>query len=579
MDQKKHSKSLSIRVLFLLSMTLITISSFGVVPMSPYPTYQSPSTFWQGAQYEIPSSAADFNAQIDNDFYDMRYNYNINCLNLYGLENLTTAKLDKIFDKLKELGMQCVVRIEWYDKSWFNFEIDDANRMVNDKYLPLINYVCAHLRRTEVAYFALNVPVDDQEVVNLHFGGSRTGEWITRQPAFARQLVSRVKDACTLVGWNDPKTYVSIFYGWDVTYPVPVYDNLGATGVFLNNYTYPQNYDKNNAKDENNPDSVIINTAVLRKGMSKLYSQYGNMNKIIEYGFHTAEFNNGVLPDQIAGLVRTKAAKQKGLRATTAYYTTSSEWAGKGVKGTQYFGWNLLKEEGNPLTLMDWCLKYPVTGISEAEVNSLSGGSSVLSDTRASASKAVQGFTVTNAAVTVYHATRATSLTIRYACSGTGYLSLYVNGTFNQRITFPSTGSYSGGTYSTKTVTVNIPRNASVKLKRDANDNRVTVDYFNLGTLKSAEVIDDNNAFAENTPSDAGISAFPNPFSQELEIRLTENAEFNRLKVFDQLGQLIEDKNVKGLSELKLGSQYKKGSYVLQLISDREIESKLVIKK
>jgi alpha-L-fucosidase 2 len=56
---------------------------------------------------------------------------------------------------------------------------------------------------------------------------------------------------------------------------------------------------------------------------------------------------------------------------------------------------------------------------------------------------------------------------------------LYVNGTKNQDITFPSTNSWST-TYATKTVSVTIPAGATLALSNDPGDAGTNLDYVQV---------------------------------------------------------------------------------------------------
>lgn len=104
----------------------------------------------------------------------MRYCYNINMVNLYGWNGFdsgdSTANKDALFAELKRLGMKVVVRIEAYNASSFAFRESDLEYVFNT-YNKLIAYVCAPERREQVAYFSLNMPVDDG-AVHKNLGGN-----------------------------------------------------------------------------------------------------------------------------------------------------------------------------------------------------------------------------------------------------------------------------------------------------------------------------------------------------------------------------------------------------------------------
>lgn len=557
-----------------LMLVLSTSSMFAVVDMTPYPTYRAPSTFWQGAQYEL-APGKDFAERIAHDLPEMKNNYNINCLNLYALETLSTQQLDVLFNKLSDLQMQAVVRIEWYDPAWMNFEPADADMIINH-YSSLIQYVSSSARRAQVAYFLLNVPVDDPAVTDQfktdqYSNGRDNPAWASSQVTFVQSFVSKMRAKCNSYGFTTAKQYVSVFYGWDYAYPIPSYASSNADGYDLWNVTYPQ--DKTNPPDENQSDAVIINQSRLQIGMNKFMQQYPTQSKVVEYAFHTSEFNGGVNPNQDAGLVKTKAAKQKGLRATNAYYNSSSF---TGMRGTQYFGWNLLKEEGTPLVLLDWCLDYPKKNTVEAENSSLYGSATSYSDAPASNGKGVSGIDGTGDAVAVFNVTKSNSFQIRYACSGNGQLSLYIDGQYKQKVSFSSTGAWTGA-YSIVTVTVDVPWNATIRLQFDSGDHAANIDYFVLGdgSLKIGNDMTDNPE--HNTSSN--ISIYPNPFETELKVVLSETSKFKTLHIMDEAGRLIEVKNIEGLRESTIGTSYKPGLYWLQFISPVEVKSKTVIKK
>ena len=472
---KKMIKSKLIIVALLVS----NGSALTATDITPYPDYQTPTTFWQGAEYEL-KTGKDFDARIKHDLQDMKYNYNINCLNIYGMENITTTQLDNLFCELKTLGMQTVVRIEWYEASWMNFETADADQVINH-YNSLIQYVCDASRRDQVAYFALNVPVDDPDVA-AHFvtngypDGRSNPFWASNQITYVNYFVSQMRNICNSYGFTDAKQYVSVFYGWDYSYPTPSYANSNADGYFFNNYSYPQN--SSFPPDETQPDSILINKTRLQIGMNKFMAQYPNaeQGKVIEYGFHTSEFNGGVIPNQTAGLVKTLAAKQRALKATTIYYNSSGF---QGMKGTQYFGWNLLKDEGTPPALMDWCLDYPKNGKIEAESATLYGHVRVYTDADASNGEGVTDLNYTGDALAIFNITQSPSFQIRYACDGNSQLSLYLNGQYIQKINFPTTGAFTG-MYDTVTIDMSIPSGATIRLQRDTGDNTVNIDYIQL---------------------------------------------------------------------------------------------------
>ncbi len=76
----------------------------------------------------------------------------------------------------------------------------------------------------------------------------------------------------------------------------------------------------------------------------------------------------------------------------------------------------------------------------------------------------------------------SSQLTIRY-CSAlnNAKLSLYINGSHNQDVTFSNTGKwYGSGAYTEKTISVNIPDGATIKFQYDSGDVAANIDYIIL---------------------------------------------------------------------------------------------------
>ena len=116
-------------------------------------------------------------------------------------------------------------------------------------------------------------------------------------------------------------------------------------------------------------DDTLINKLRLAVSVNKYRSQYAGKPLVMEFGFHTMEYNDGKKPNQTAGLVANKAAKQRAIKATIAYYRTVPEF-----RGALYFGYNLYKKEGNPAAVMDWTLQYPDDEQPAATTSSTSTG-------------------------------------------------------------------------------------------------------------------------------------------------------------------------------------------------------------
>lgn len=271
-----------------------------------------------------------------------------NTVNFYGLEH-AQSQWERVFRELARLNMQAVVRIEDYGPD-FSFSKQDIP-LILQRYQTLMDFVCLPGNRAQIAYFSLNMPVDDGRVTD-RLGGVNALLCTERQKEYASAFVSAVRMETHRRGFHNVKLYLSVFYGWDGSYHIPSYAQAGADGYFVNNYSYP-------AKDGQAPalpaaDAQLINQARLEKAVRHFQKQYPGMPLVIEFGFHTLEYNGGRWPNQTAGLVADRAAKRRAIEATLRYYETVPEY-----EGFLYFGYNLYKEEGDPPAVMDWTLVYP----------------------------------------------------------------------------------------------------------------------------------------------------------------------------------------------------------------------------
>jgi len=118
----------------------------------------------------------------------------------------------------------------------------------------------------------------------------------------------------------------------------------------------------------------------------------------------------------------------------------------------------------------------PDTGKYEAE-NALLNIASVSQDPVASNSSEVSGMSP-GASITFAKVRAGTRLDIRYCTQNNpGKLSLYVNGVLNQDVILPSTNSWNG-VYAIKSVAVQIPQGAAIKLQVNPGDSGANIDYI-----------------------------------------------------------------------------------------------------
>lgn len=315
--------------------------------ITPYRENVSTDKFFNGTTYVLEEHQ-DMDSFLDYEFGRLRNSYNINTVTIYGLESFGESTWNALFKALKKYDMQLVVRIEGYDSD-FAFRATDADKMIN-RCIQLIEYCSRSENKERIAYFALNVPVDDP-VVQKNAGGLNTSKWKNAQLVFVKAFVEKMRKTTSALGFSDAAMYLSVFYGWDNTFDIPSYAEAGADGYFINNYSYP----KRGVPNSSMSDGDIINADRLSISMKRYKSQYENSPVVMEWGFHTVDYNNGMVPNQTAGVVQDLETKQRAMKATVDFYQDNWEM----VRGCLYFGFNLLKEEGNPPSVMDWCLYYP----------------------------------------------------------------------------------------------------------------------------------------------------------------------------------------------------------------------------
>jgi hypothetical protein len=318
--------------------------------MTPYAGPVPAERFLQGAALDL-AAVTDPPAELPAQLQRMRDGYHVNAVTVYGLERWTgprAAYRDVLFRELDRLGLRIVVRIEAYAADTFAFTPADVDQIAT-AHDELFRYLADPGRSGLIEYFALNMPVDDARV-QRRLGGINSTVARERQVEFAAALVARVRG--TLAGLGVPRTpvYLGVFYGWDNTYDLPSYGPARADGYFLTNYSYPGR----EIADERSAEPALINEDGLRTALGAFTRQYPDAPAVIEYGFHTVEHNGGAVPAQTAGLVRSAAAKQRALLATTAFYCANYP----AVRGTMYFGYNVFKTEGEPPAVLDYALDY-----------------------------------------------------------------------------------------------------------------------------------------------------------------------------------------------------------------------------
>ena len=402
--------------------------------MTPYAESADPETFWNGATFELQRTE-NTNEWITRELERMHDRYHINTVTIYGLENFDDAGSDEykthLFNELKRLDMRAVVRIESYDAENFAFTKEDAAKVM-ESHRALVQFVSKPENRDQVAYFALNMPVDDG-TVQANLGGVNSETSKKNQVTYAEEIVRLMREETAACGFEDAKMFLSVFYGWDNTYDIPSYASAGADGYFINNYSYPEGKIPT-AEDD---DATLINADRLSISMETYRSQYGDAPVVIECGFHTMEYNGGEATNQTAGLVADVAAKRKAMRAMVEFYQQNYPE----VRGILYFGYNLFKEEGNPPTVMDWSLEYPTRDTMPAAEGLPENGAKSVED-----ASSLNGWVVELPAaedgLTFTECPPVQQLIIRYRADKDAELGLYSGGQLKKTVTLPASSDY-----------------------------------------------------------------------------------------------------------------------------------------
>jgi hypothetical protein len=291
--------------------------------------------FLRGATLDLDGIETDPSA-LDDRLRSMRDRYRIDTVGVYRLD-----AGDAFFAALDRLRMSAVLRLEEYDPDGFAFTAADADRLLA-RYTPLLSHAAAPGRRERVAYLAVNMPLDDPRV-QVRLGGANSPLSVARQVEYASAVVARLHEVVPGI-----PIYLGVFYGWDGAFRPPSYRAAGADGYFLTNYSYPGATVPGPADD----DATLIDAAGRRAVMQRFLDQYGDAPVVIEYGVQAADRHGGRLPAQTAGLVADRLAKGRALAATTRFYCS-----GYGsVRGTMYFGFNVVKSEGEPPAVVDFGL-------------------------------------------------------------------------------------------------------------------------------------------------------------------------------------------------------------------------------
>lgn len=431
-------KSCSLLLALLLAAAVCLPAGAEAAPagvMTPYRQQASTDEFWNGATFVLEHTD-DTEGWLTRELEKMKEQYRINTVTVYGLENFdepgSNRYKDHLFSELARLEMKIVVRIEAYEARTFAFTQEDAAKVVA-QHRGLIDYVSAAERRGQVAYFALNMPVDDG-TVQANLGGVNSQKSKQNQSAYAQEFVRLMRQTTAENGFADAKMFLSLFYGWDNTYELPSYEAAKADGYFINNYSYPKNGRVPTADDD---DATLINAERLCVSMDSFLRQYGDRPIVVECGFHTLEYNGGERPSQTAGLVQDLQAKRRAMRAMVEFYQTNYPQ----VRGVLYFGYNLYKEEGDPPTVLDWALEYPSRELAQAEQAGMTGGTGPVEDAGAQGGMAAL-LPGAGSGLTFPQCLPAQQIALRYKSGQAASVGLYVGGKLKKTVELPASADY-----------------------------------------------------------------------------------------------------------------------------------------
>ncbi|MDO6746719.1 CBM35 domain-containing protein [Gilvimarinus sp. 1_MG-2023] len=116
----------------------------------------------------------------------------------------------------------------------------------------------------------------------------------------------------------------------------------------------------------------------------------------------------------------------------------------------------------------------------EAESATLLGGASIFNDEEASGGQAIENIHADGSGIEFSDVPHATALQLKYAATESGTYSVYVNDERKGEITFEATGSLSGSYEDSDSIYIDLPKGATLTLKKDAGDGALNIDYLLL---------------------------------------------------------------------------------------------------
>lgn len=413
--------------------TILTLGSMEAYAgtITPYDKQEKPEQFVNGATFVLKQTD-DYEEWLSTELKRAHDTYHINTITVYGLEQFDDAYKACLFQTLKELDMKICVRIEGYDGKTFAFTSEDAADVIR-RHKSLVEFTCRPENRDVVFYYALNMPVDDGQV-QQNLGGVNSEKSRKNQVEYAKEIVRLMRELTAQNGYDNAKMFLSVFFGWDVSYDVPSYAPAGADGYFINNYTYPI---AGKLPDSSASEEDIINAQRLKKTMDKFLAVYPKKPPlVVETGFHTLEYNNGVMPGQTGGLVYDRATKEVAVKAIVRFYKENYS----NVIGLLYFGYNLFNQEGNPPAEMDWALLYPTEQENDAESAVLGENAELKKDEAAGSGRVIH---LKKGGSAVYQECPATQqVVLTYRAAKEAVLQFVSRGAVKKEVTLPASETY-----------------------------------------------------------------------------------------------------------------------------------------